>query len=151
MPKKRAKSPAYAPERVEFCCELASRGMRPGQITSAVSRKWGVTRRTAEKDLAKARELLAWSLRQNAEEYAGALEAALWRVARKAEETGEFSAAVSAMRELSRLRGLGAARVAVEHSGGVKMTHTSTAEMTQQERISEYLALAKELEGAGAA
>jgi hypothetical protein len=95
-----------APQRLRFALDLLDEGERYMKIRQMLMDSFKISHCTAEEDIKRAYKVIADETEAEAPQLTARVGHSLWRVAKKAEREGDYSAAVSALGRFAKLHGL---------------------------------------------
>jgi hypothetical protein len=98
--------------RAQRALELLSAGNTYRQVAAELVRQFGISMRTAERDLARAQQVLVQEHKAERPALRAKLETRLWRLSKVAEEDGQYGAAIRALYVIGRFNGIDQVQVA---------------------------------------
>ncbi len=120
LPENRAPkaSDAEMDQRTTFVYELIMEAKRTSEILGIVTEKYKISVSSAEGLIARAKQRMIENNRQTIEESAAEISAHYWDIINQTKKVKEFSTSISALKEVSKLKGLD--QVTVNHNINVK-------------------------------
>lgn len=105
-------------QRVNYVLELILEAHRPSEILRLVAERYKISYRSCEELWARAKQRMIENNRQTIEESAAEISAHYWDIINQTKKVKEFSTSISALKEVSKLKGLD--QVTVNHNINVK-------------------------------
>lgn len=136
--------------RVAFALDELDEGTTYAKIVGLIMGEFGVTERTAERDMTRAYIVMGQAAGPDLEQRAARAERSLWRVAAKAEKDGDWKAAIGGFGRIASIYGMDAPKK-VQVSGGMTVEQSAllgALQLTPTERQARIAELEAKATGA---